>query len=66
MELHNILSAQYIEPTPSTAMQLTIDATIEGEREEFIFIYRPEDSYGLSPDVNAWFADHPDFEPARP
>ena len=56
MELHNILSAQYIEPTPSTAMQLTIDATIEGEREEFIFIYRPEDSYGLSPDV----------EPARP
>lgn len=63
MQLHDILSARYIEPAPSTAMQLLIDATIaDGDRDEFTFIYRPSDNEGLSPEVNAWFFAHPDFE----
>ena len=63
MQIHDILTAHYIEPSPSMAMQLTIDATIEGERDELIFIYRPDDDFGLSPDVNAWFTSHPEFVP---
>lgn len=42
-------------------MILEIDATIEGERGVFQFGYRPDDDFGLSPDVNAWFFSHPDF-----
>ena len=61
MQLHDILVAQYVEPAPSTAMMLTVDATIEGNRDEFPFVYSPDDDFGLSPDINAWFAGHPDF-----
>lgn len=62
--LHAVLSAKYIEPSPSTAMEILIDATIEGERDEFIFIYRPDDPFGdMNPQITAWFFENPDFEP---
>ena len=61
MILHNIISAQFIEPHPSTVMLLIVDATVDLVREQFTFIYHPEDLYGLTPDVTAWFFDHPDF-----
>lgn len=63
MILHNILSAEYAEPPPSTAMVLVVDATLDGERSTFGFAYRPEDNFGLSPDINAWFASNPEFVP---
>ena len=61
MILHNVISAQYIGPEPSTVMLLIIDATVNLVREQFQFVYSPDDPYGLTPDVTAWFFDHPDF-----
>jgi hypothetical protein len=43
-------------------MILSVDATIGGQREEFPFVYDPSDNEGLSPDINAWFIDNPEFE----
>lgn len=62
MILHNVVSARYAEPSPSFAIRLQIDAEIEGERETFEFLYRPDDMYGLNPDVAAWLMSNPDFE----
>lgn len=62
-QLHNILGAVYTEPAPSTVMSVLVDATIEQVRDEFTFIYRPEDPFGdLNPQITAWFFDHPEFE----
>ena len=61
MQLHNVILAEYIEPYPSTAMKLMVDATVEQARETFSFIYNPDDIYGLTPDVTAWFMVNPDF-----
>jgi hypothetical protein len=62
MILHSILSARHCDYASSPRLNLLVDATVENERSEFPFVYDPDDSEGLSPAVNAWFADHPDFE----
>lgn len=62
MILHDIVSAKYSKQGPSANMELVVDATIEGERNQFPFAYSPSDPYGLSADVAAWLKAHPDFK----
>jgi hypothetical protein len=62
MILHNILSARRCDYASSPRLHLLIDATLAGERDEFPFVFDPDDNEGLSPAVKQWLADHPDFE----
>lgn len=63
MQLQEIHSARLIEPEPSTAMEIDLTATlIDGDApDRFPFIYRPDDRYGLNPEVTSWLMSNPEF-----
>ncbi len=60
MILHDIITAQRMPA--SDGVQMTVDATIEGQRAEWPFAYYPADSVGLSPQISQFLTDHPFFE----
>lgn len=63
MQLHEVLSGFYAEPSPSTCMILQVRVTLDeySGQEDVEFVYRPDDPYGLSPDITEWLASHPEF-----
>lgn len=59
MILYDIISAQ--QSAYPTVLDLIIDAEIRGVRDHYPFSYDPLDDDGLTPEIENFFFDHPDF-----